>query len=128
MIIEDVTLKNLYPELRVSVNIRFKGGATRSLSIPRASNHKDGNLTPPEVIRIVREMAPHYRDAEIAQRLNEMGLASPSRKLFTRWMVRGVRLNHVGYRRDTGEQIKLRRRARSQVTPASAEMNMQGAV
>lgn len=127
LIIEDVTLLNRSPELLVSVNVRFKGGMTRSLTVPRHANHKEC-VTTPEVIREVKNLAPYFRDEEIAQRLNQIGLISPSRMPFNRWIVRGVRLNHVGYRRDTRSWEGRLRRMRQRATPTITDSNIAGAV
>ena len=74
LILEDVTLVKGQDQL--TVQIRFKGGATRSLSLARPVSAFEEWKTPPEIVEEIDRLLDDYTDGEIANILNERGLTS----------------------------------------------------
>jgi DNA invertase Pin-like site-specific DNA recombinase len=79
LLIEDVTLikKDV-----ITVGVRFKGGATRSLALPKPRQSWEEWTTPPEVLAHIDRLLDNHTNAEIADLLNEQGLLSGGRKRF----------------------------------------------
>jgi DNA invertase Pin-like site-specific DNA recombinase len=70
LLIEDVTLCK---EEQISAQIRFKGGATRTLTIPLPPPFKQSRLTPPDTLAAMDRLLDDYTDAEVAEQLNAQG-------------------------------------------------------
>jgi DNA invertase Pin-like site-specific DNA recombinase len=70
LLIEDVTLRK---EEQISAQIRFKGGATRTLSIPLPPPFQQSRLTPPDTLVAMDRLLNDYTDAEVAEQLNAQG-------------------------------------------------------
>ena len=91
LLIEDVTLtKN--DEIRVQ--IRFKGGATRELTLPRPLGAWKERTTDPEVIRRIDQLLDTHDDVEIAADLNGQGLRSGMKLPFTPDIVERLRMKY----------------------------------
>jgi len=88
LFIEDVTL--LKGE-QIQVSIRFKGGATRILTLPRPKNSWQLRETDRKVIDEIDRLLDHYTDRQIADRLNEKGFSSGSGCSFHNRMVARLR-------------------------------------
>lgn len=73
LLIEDVTLVHGDP---ISVHVRFRGGQTTSLSLPRPRPPPRSTLVPPEVIQELDRLLEHHSDREAAARLNALGYRS----------------------------------------------------
>jgi len=73
LILEDVTLVK-GEEIRV--DIRFRGGATRTLEVPRTLASWEEWKTPPEVVAEIDRLLDGQTPGEIAAVLNERGFAS----------------------------------------------------
>jgi DNA invertase Pin-like site-specific DNA recombinase len=84
LLIEDVTL---IKDQQVSVHVRFRGGATRTLTLPRAPRAWELKQTPREVVARVDELLDGHTCAEIAAILNEEGLRSGAGKPLTMRLV-----------------------------------------
>lgn len=88
LLIEDVTLiKN---DL-VTVHIRFKGGAARTLYVPPAKTAWEIRQTDPEVVRRIDQLLEEHSEAEIAPILNKQGLKSGTGLPFTKEIVSQIR-------------------------------------
>jgi hypothetical protein len=88
LLVEDVTLtKN--DEIRVQ--IRFKGGATRELTLPRPLSAWKERTTEPDVIRQIDQLLDTYTDAGIAAELNRRGCRSGMKLTFTANRVANLR-------------------------------------
>ncbi len=70
LLIEDVTLRK---EEQISAQIRFKGGATRALTIPLPPPFQQSRLTPPDTLVAMDRLLDDYTDAEVAEHLNAQG-------------------------------------------------------
>jgi len=84
--LEDVTL---IKGKEITAHVRFKGGATRTISIPRPLTGAERWKTSPEIVEIDRLLEQHTT-REIANMLNERGLSSGTNQAFTGNMVIGI--------------------------------------
>jgi DNA invertase Pin-like site-specific DNA recombinase len=88
LLVEDVTLtKN--DEIRAQ--IRFKGGATRALTLTRPLGAWKERTTSPDVIRRIDQLLDTHTEAEIAAELNRQGLRSGMKLPFTPKIVERLR-------------------------------------
>jgi hypothetical protein len=88
LLIEDVTLLKATD---ITVQVRFKGGAARTLSLPLPKPAWMMRQTPPEVVAAIDRLLDNHTDAEIAKSLNERGLTSGDGKRFHSLMVARLR-------------------------------------
>jgi len=88
LILEDVTLTR---KEQVLVNIRFKGGATKMLTLPLPLCAWMERKTRPEIVEEVDRLLEHHHDTEIANILNSSGLKTGSKLAFTPIAVRRIR-------------------------------------
>src|SRR5260370_24953831 len=80
LMIEDVTLTR---GTEITAHVRFKGGLTRTLTVPIALNAWKKYMTPPPVLAEIDRLLDEPTDAGVAKILNERGIASGSRMKFT---------------------------------------------
>jgi hypothetical protein len=73
LIIEDVTLLK-GPEL--VIHVRFRGGATRTLTVPRPAPAWALRRTNPEVVTEIDRLLEDYTDVEVTRVLNERGFCA----------------------------------------------------
>jgi hypothetical protein len=68
----------------ISLHIRFKGGATKTVSLPVPLNAWQQRETSPDVVREIDRLLDHNTYPQIASKLNDRGLRSgegkPSRR------------------------------------------------
>jgi len=88
LLIEDVTL---IKGEQVMVQVRFKGGAARTLSLPLPQPAWTTWQTRPEVIAAVDHFLDDHTDGRIAALLNERGWHSGKGGMFTRSIVTRIR-------------------------------------
>jgi len=72
--IEDVTI--IRGEENITLHVRFKGGAKKTLKLPPPLKSWEHNLTDPKIVEIVDELMPDHTNSEIAKILNERGYKS----------------------------------------------------
>jgi len=77
LLLEDVTL---IKDEQITMHVRFKGGATRTLTLPRPLNAWQLRQTNPAVVAQIDELLDAHTDGEIAAILNERGYTSGSGK------------------------------------------------
>lgn len=80
LLLEDITL--LRGE-QITLHIRFKGGATKTLTLPLPLNSWQQRQTSPEVVKEIDQLLDEYTYLQIADILNKRGLRSGEGKLFT---------------------------------------------
>ena len=68
---EDVTLNMIGDEIHIG--IRFKGGLTESIIVPRPLRVQEQRVTNPKTVEYIREASKAHTAAEIAEQLNGMG-------------------------------------------------------
>ena len=88
LLIEDVTL--VAGDL-IEAHVRFRGGPTRSLKLPRPINSFELRRTPAEVVRAIDDLLDQHTEEEIAAILNERGLKSGTGVPFQPKIVTSVR-------------------------------------
>jgi Recombinase/Recombinase zinc beta ribbon domain len=88
LLVEDVTL--LRAE-NIVLHIRFKGGASRTLTVPLPLNAWQQRATSPEVIKEIDRLLEHTTFSRIASTLNGRALFSGEGKPFTPRMVARIR-------------------------------------
>lgn len=71
LLIEDVTL---IKDTEITAHIRFRGGATRTLTLPLPLSASDLRRTDADVVHRVDELLDHHTEREIATILNAEGL------------------------------------------------------
>ena len=91
LLIEDVTLIR---GDKITAHVRFRGGATTTLTLPLPLNAWQGRMTTPHVIAQVDELLQQHTDAEVAQRLNECGAETGAGAPFSSNAVKWVRYSH----------------------------------
>jgi DNA invertase Pin-like site-specific DNA recombinase len=70
LLIEDVTVQKAD---HILAQIRFKGGATRALTIPLPPPFTQSRLTPPDTLAAIDQLLDTSTDAEVAAQLNAHG-------------------------------------------------------
>jgi DNA invertase Pin-like site-specific DNA recombinase len=88
LLIEDVTLTK---GEQLIAQVRFKGGATRTLSLPLPRSGCEQWQTSPEVVAEVDRLLNDYTDGQIAPLLTQRGWVSGKGRPFTRVLVANVR-------------------------------------
>jgi hypothetical protein len=88
LLLEDVTL---IQNEEITAHVRFKGGITKTLTLPRPLNYWEGRKTPAEVVTEIDRLLDHHTEKEIAGILNERGLRSGDEKAFNSRAVARVR-------------------------------------
>jgi len=88
LLIEDVTLVK---QEKVTMHVRFKGGATRSLELPLPLLAIDMRTTSEAAVREIDRLLDTHTEGEIALMLNEQGMCSGTGNPFTQIIVQRVR-------------------------------------
>ena len=86
-LIEDVTMTR---GEEILLCIRFKGGATKTVSLPLPLRGWQHNVTDPKIVEIVDELLTNYTYSEIATILNKRGCKSGQGHQFDRTIVKGI--------------------------------------
>lgn len=79
LLVEDITLLR---DTEIHVHVRFRGGATSSLTLPLPKRLWDLRKTDPEVIGEIDKLLDEHGNDEVAARLNERGFRSATGKSF----------------------------------------------
>ena len=103
LLIEDVTLLKAD---NVTLQIRFRGGATRTLIIPPPQRVWISRQTPSEVVTAIDRLLDEHTVGEIATLLNDRGLTSGTGKPFHRDIIAKIRRDY----RPTDRHARLRAR------------------
>jgi hypothetical protein len=88
LMLEDVTLIRAE---QISVNVRFKGGALKMLTLPLPLSAFMERKTPPEIVEEINRLLDNYHDTEIANILNARGIQTGNRLPFTPQAVKRIR-------------------------------------
>jgi hypothetical protein len=91
LLIEDVTLTKTD---QVHLDVRFRGGQTTRLTIPKALNSWQARQTPDEILAEIDRLLDDHTDDETVERLNQLGRRSGMRRPFTRAMIVKLRRTH----------------------------------
>lgn len=91
LLLEDATL---IKGTDITVHVRFKGGATQSLTLPIPPNSWQMRQTAPEIVAEVDRLLDRHTDAEIAAQLNARGFLSGEGQPFHARIVYLIRRNY----------------------------------
>jgi DNA invertase Pin-like site-specific DNA recombinase len=80
LLLEDITL--LRSE-QITLHIRFKGGAAKTLTLPLPLNSWQQRQTSPDVVKEIDQLFDHHTYSQVAAILNERGMTSGEGKAFT---------------------------------------------
>jgi hypothetical protein len=86
-LIEDVTMTR---EEDITLHVRFKGGATKTLKLPLPLKGWQYNVTDPKIVEIVDNLLTDHTYSEIATILNERGYKSDQGHRIDRNVVKGI--------------------------------------
>lgn len=88
LLIEDVTLIKAD---KITVGIRFKGGATHTLYLPLPLSAWQQRTTNPEVIRQIDHLLETHTESQVADELNRRGYRSGMKRAFTSRIINKLR-------------------------------------
>jgi len=91
LLIEDVTL---IKQRQITTAVRFRGGATTTLTLPRPLTAQQLRVTHDDVRRQIDTLLDEYTDAQVANVLNERGLRTGAGDAFDPASVHWVRFSH----------------------------------
>jgi DNA invertase Pin-like site-specific DNA recombinase/DNA-binding transcriptional regulator YiaG len=91
LMLEDVTLIKTH---EVTLHVRFRGGATQTLSIPAARPIWQTRVTPPNVAQRIDTLLNQYTDEQVAAILNQQSLHTSKGGVFRRQSIAKVRRGH----------------------------------
>jgi DNA invertase Pin-like site-specific DNA recombinase len=103
LLIEDVTLARTD---QLHLHVRFRGGQTTTLTIPRALNAWEARQTPADTLAEIDRLLDQHTDAETARQLNSSCHRSGTGKPFTRTMI--VKLRHSNGLRSHRQRLLAR--------------------
>jgi hypothetical protein len=92
LLLEDVTLLRDHRE--ITLHLRFKGGAHKTLRLPVPPNAWQRRATCPEVVAETDRLLDYHADREVATLLNQGGWQSGEGRTFTRRIVARIRRNY----------------------------------
>ncbi|MFT4568912.1 MAG: DNA invertase Pin-like site-specific DNA recombinase [Saprospiraceae bacterium] len=87
LIIEDVTVAK---NEKIIMQIRFKGGKSKSLDLPLPKSSNELRQTPPFIVKEIDRLLSHYILSEVVEQLNKMGYRSGCGKEFNYGIVYGI--------------------------------------
>jgi DNA invertase Pin-like site-specific DNA recombinase len=104
LLIEDVTLIKSH---EITLQVRFRGGATQTLTIPTPQKSWQTWTTPQERVQLVDDLLNEYTDEQIAAILNERGLHPGKGGVFRGRLIGNIRRayglkNHYERLREAG--------------------------
>jgi hypothetical protein len=88
LLIEDVTLTQAQ---QITAQIRFRGGATRTLSLPLPLGWGSARKTSPQVLAAIDRLLDDHTEGQIAPELNRQGLRTGGGVPFTTVLVGDIR-------------------------------------
>ena len=88
LLVEDVTL---IKQQQLTAAVRFRGGATTTLTLPRPLTAQQQRATHPEVRKQIDALLDEYSDSHVANILNERGLRTGAGEAFDPTSVKWVR-------------------------------------
>jgi len=91
LLLEDVTLLR---QDRITVHLRFKGGASKTLTLPRPLTSWELRMTPAEVVKEIDRLMDDHTDKQIVAILNAQGTLSGEGKTFSRRIVARLRRDY----------------------------------
>jgi DNA invertase Pin-like site-specific DNA recombinase len=90
-LLEDVTLLR---DHRITAHVRFKGGATQTLTLPLPRSAPDLRRTDAEVVERIDQLLNNHTEAEVVELLNAAGDRTGTGLPFTRARLHDLRIRH----------------------------------
>jgi len=87
LVIEDVTA---HKADQIVAHIRFKGGATQTITVPLPPPFAQSRLTAPETLAEMDRLFEEHTDAEVAEQLNQRGY-----RTFDGLLFQGIHVSHL---------------------------------
>jgi hypothetical protein len=91
LLIEDVTIQKAE---QIVAHIRFKGGATQTMTVALPPPFAQSRLTAPETLAAIDRLLDEYTDAQVAGQLNQQGYRTFEGLLFHSLHVSQLRRDH----------------------------------
>ena len=91
LLIEDVTLIR---QQQITAEVRFRGGATTTLTLPHPLTAQQLRATDEDVRRQIDELLDEYTDAQVAHVINQRGLRTGAGEAFGQQSIHWVRFAH----------------------------------
>jgi len=91
LLIEDVTLTKTH---ELTLQVRFRGGTTQTLTIPVARPAWQSWVTAPEVVQLIDTLLNDYTDGQVAEILNGRGLHSGKGEMFCGRLIGNIRRSY----------------------------------
>jgi hypothetical protein len=91
LLIEDVTV---HKTDQIVAHVRFKGGATQTISVPLPPPFAQSRLTAPATLAAIDRLLDEYTDAQVAEHLNQQGYRTFDGLLFQSLHVYQLRRHH----------------------------------
>jgi DNA invertase Pin-like site-specific DNA recombinase len=91
LLIEDVTIQKAE---QIVAHIRFKGGATQTMTVALPPPFAQSRLTAPETLAAIDRLLDEYTDAQVAEQLNQQGYRTFEGLLFHSLHVSQLRRDH----------------------------------
>jgi hypothetical protein len=88
LLVDDVTLRR---GEHITIAVRLRGGQHHQLNLPLPRTAWELRQTPPDIVTAVDDLLDHHCHAQIADILNQRGLASGEGRPFHRLIVRNIR-------------------------------------
>jgi DNA invertase Pin-like site-specific DNA recombinase len=117
LLVEDITLLS---DTEVHLHVRFRGGATSSLTLPLPKRLWEVRKTDPQVLIEIDTLLDEHCDDEVAQCLNERGLRSATGQCFDATIIGSLRRK---YRLRSRHQ-RLRQAGLKPLTQIAAELHV----
>ncbi|MBY0462283.1 MAG: recombinase family protein [Alphaproteobacteria bacterium] len=91
LLIEDVTL---HQDKEITLQIRFKGGTSKTLALPRPMSAPELFVTSPHIIAEIDHLLEEKTEAQIVDQFNKQGLRTPHGLPFTIVSIQNIRLTY----------------------------------
>jgi DNA-binding XRE family transcriptional regulator len=91
-LIEDVTM--IRKEENITLHVRFKGGAKKTLTLPPPLKGWQYNATDPKIVQMVDELLTDHNYAEIATILDNRGFKTSQDNRFDRNVIKSITYNY----------------------------------
>jgi DNA invertase Pin-like site-specific DNA recombinase len=92
LLLEDITVLR---DEQITLHVRFKGGATRTLTLPLPLNSWQRRQTSPDVVKEIDQLLDQHTYPQIAAILNERGMRSGEGKAFTSRFVARIQRSYA---------------------------------
>jgi DNA invertase Pin-like site-specific DNA recombinase len=94
LLVKDITVAKSLTEKKLSVHIRWQGGACSDLTVPLPPRVADQVRYPTAIVDRVRDLARILPDAQIAEQLNREKVVSATGKPYTVKIIQWIRCRH----------------------------------